>query len=81
MKKITALLATAGVAALLTACGDDSSAGETTKVTLGISGSDTITVAGTTDTQRVDISGSGGFRAGELASKAAKVDISGAATP
>ena len=41
MKKITALLATAGVAALLTACGDDSSAGETTKVTLGISGSDT----------------------------------------
>lgn len=41
MKKLTALIATAGLATLLTACGDDSSAGETTKVTLGISGSDT----------------------------------------
>lgn len=41
MKKLTALLATAGLATLLTACGDDSSAGDTTKVTLGISGSDT----------------------------------------
>jgi hypothetical protein len=42
-----------------------------------VSGSGTITVAGTTDTQRVDISGSGAFRAGELASKGAMVDISG----
>jgi len=42
-----------------------------------ISGSGTITVAGITTTQRVDISGSGSFRAGELASKAATVDISG----
>jgi hypothetical protein len=42
-----------------------------------ISGSGTITVAGTTDTQRVDISGSGSLRAGDVASKAATVDISG----
>ena len=42
-----------------------------------ISGSGTITVAGTADTQRVDISGSGGLRAGELASRAVTVNISG----
>ncbi|HSU37732.1 MAG TPA: head GIN domain-containing protein [Propionibacteriaceae bacterium] len=42
-----------------------------------ISGSGTITVAGTADTQRVDISGSGSFRAAELATRTASVDISG----
>jgi len=49
----------------------------TTELRSRVSGSGVITVAGTTDTQRVDISGSGSFRAGELASRAAKVDISG----
>jgi len=49
----------------------------TTELQTRISGSGTITVAGTTDTQRIDISGSGSFRAGELASKAATVNVSG----
>lgn len=41
MKKLTAFAATAGLATLLAACGSDGTAGDTTKVTLGISGSDT----------------------------------------
>ena len=49
----------------------------TTELQTRISGSGTITAAGTADTQRVGISGSGSVRAGELASRAATVNISG----
>jgi hypothetical protein len=49
----------------------------TTELRSRISGSGTITVAGTVHDQRVHISGSGSYRAGDLTSKNATLDVSG----
>jgi Putative auto-transporter adhesin, head GIN domain len=50
------------------------------RLDISISGSGTITVAGTTAAQAVDIGGSGQYQAQELSSTTATVDISGSGT-
>jgi hypothetical protein len=49
----------------------------TNKLGINISGSGAVEVSGRTDSQEIDISGSGAYRADDLESKEAKIDVSG----